>query len=353
MEETMKRFAWITAGLVLVACNGDKNGSDTGGVDGTDSGSGESCDVSVDSTFPSDGAPDHYYQAAVEFELSDDDDSASLTLTDAAGAEVPGTTSVVGDTIYFAATDGFQPSSTYTATATLCDGELNPAISFTTSDLGTARDCDLTDKAFVVDLNNARFVEPEGVADLLLSQLENNIILGVSSYSDADYIDIVGAISVDGGTDQDFCTESIDFSGVDFAQDPTFSAGPADTTFSVAGYDIVINSLEISGTFSSDCTYFGGGVLAGELDARLLAPLLLELLDTDDPDYICELLVGFGVTCQACSSDGAEYCVNLLADSLSAIDSGTPVECVAEGDCHAECEANADDCDTDNFPECD
>lgn len=348
----MKRITWIAAGLALAAC-GDKDGTDTGGnVGGADGDGGESCEVSVDSTFPEADASDHYYLAAVEFELSDPDSTATLTVTDASGAEVAGsvTTNDDGDVLYFEADGGFDPSSTYTATASICGGELNPSISFSTSELGTARDCDLTGKSYVVDLNNARFVEPEGVADLLLSQLENNILLGVSGYADSDYLDIVGAISVDGGTEQDFCTESIDFSGVDFSMDPTFNAGPADTTFSVAGYDIVINQLQISGTFAPDCSYFGGGVLAGELDARLLAPLLLELLDTDDPDYICELLVGFGVNCGACSSDGEEYCLTILADSLVATELGTEIECVDESDCHAQCAEST--CEDTSLGEC-
>ncbi len=341
----MKRFAWISVGFALAACNGDKTGDDTGaatGGDGDDGGG--SCEITVDSTFPSEGATDHYFLSAIEFELSDADSTASVTVADASGADVAGTVTTIDEVIYFEATGGFSPSSTYTATASLCGGELNPAITFSTSDLGTARDCDLTDKAFVVDLNNARFLEPAGVADLLLSQLENNIILGVASYTDADNLDIVGAISEDASTDQDFCTESLDFSGVDFTADPTFSVGPEDTTLSVAGYDIKINALEISGTFASDCSYFGGGVLAGELDARDLAPLVGELVGSEDPDEICELLVGFGVACATCSSDGEEYCVDILADSLAASESGTPVECVAEGECHPECaESTCDD----------
>lgn len=341
----MKRIAWITAGLALAACGNDKDG-DTGAATGGGDGGSGTCEISVDSTFPSDGATDHYYLQAVEFELSDADSTATLVVTDASGAEVAGTVSTNddGDVLYFEATGGLSSSSSYTATASLCGGELNPAINFSTSALGTARDCDLTNKSFVVDLNNARFVEPAGVADLLLSQLNNNIILGVSGYTDGGTLDIVGAISTEGTSNQDFCTESIDFSGVDFSADPTFTAGPEDSTFSVAGYDVIINQLEISGTFADDCSYFGGGVLAGELDARELAGLLKELLDTDDPDYICELLVGFGVNCGACTSDGEEYCLNILADSLTASESGTPVECVAEGDCHPSCaESTCDD----------
>ena len=348
----MVRNAWIVATLALVACNSDKT-DDSGAIGGD--GTPGACTTEVSDTFPKDGATDHYYLANIEFALSEADATATVTVTDAGGAAVSGSTwtSEDGETVYFTPTGGFTPSSSYSATISICSGSLAPSIGFTTSDLGTARACDLTDQAYLIDLTKARFVEPAGVADLLLGNLTNSVLLGVSDYTDASNLDIIGAISTSGTTEQDFCTPSLDFTGVDFSSDPTFTLGPADTELVVQGYSIKINSLEIGGTFSSDCSYFGGGSLAGELDARELAPLLLELLDTDDPDYICQLLQGFSVTCGPCTSDSQPYCLSILADSIVATEIASNVECVPGDDCNAQCATNSTECDTTNYPTCD
>ena len=82
----------------------------------------------------------------------------------------------------------------------------------------------------------------------------------------------------------------------------------------------------ISGTFAADGSYFGGGTLLGELDVRKLAPLLEDLIQSDDPAEACGLLLGFGVTCEACSSDSEPFCVALEVDSLTADDTGKAIE---------------------------
>ena len=89
-----------------------------------------------------------------------------------------------------------------------------------------------------------------------------------------------------------------------------------DVTLSVAGVDLTINSLSISGTFAEDGSYFGGGEVVGQLDARVLAPLASDLgLEDDSPDALCNLLLGFGVQCIPCG-DGEPYCANLRVNRL-------------------------------------
>lgn len=338
----MKRILTIAPLLALptfLAC-GDKDG-DTGGADGTvgDGGGTSDCTVTVDSTWPSDGETDAYYRTQVEFILSGADETTtpSIALADSSGAQVDGTSSLNDDgtVVYFYPTDPLTNGETYTATLTYCAGA--PEISFTVGDLGAPLSADLTGKGYVVDLDNARFVEPAGVASLLLGELENDILLGVESVDGTD-LEMIGAISVDGGTAQDVCEESIDFPTVDFSDSPYFELPPADTTISAAGYDVTISQLSVSGTFAADGSYFGGGVLSGELDARILAPLVGELVGSEDPDEICTLLVGFGVECTECSSDGQNYCIAVLVEDLTATEGASLVPVTAEdiaanGDC--------------------
>jgi hypothetical protein len=345
----MGRTALFAAVIGLSACSGDKS-EDSGDVID----SGNPCTVEVTSTVPSADAVDAYYRSDIEFHLSEADATASLSLVDAAGTAVDGEmwTDDTGTKVYFTPTAALTPGSSYTATLDMCqdkDDPLSPSIGFMTSTLGEAADCDLTGQSFNVDLANARFVKPAGVAELLLGQLEDDILLGVMGESDTE-VDIMGALGSEEG--QDFCTPSIDFPIADYSEAPYFSVGPQDTQIAAAGYDIQISNLQISGTFASDCGSIGGAVLGGELDARLLGDLLGELVGTTDADEICTLLTGFGVTCDSCASDGEAYCVEILADQMTATGLDDSLECVAGSDCHELCDEVADDCDTENYPEC-
>jgi hypothetical protein len=345
----MGRNSLLIAMIGLAACTGDKSDDS-----GSDIDPGNPCTVEVSSTVPSADAVDAYYRADIEFHLSEVDETAALSLTDADGVAIDGTSwmSDDGTVVYFTPADGLASSSSYTATLDMCqdkDDPKAPAISFMTSSLGEAVDCELTGRTYLVDLANARFVKPEGVAELLLGQLEDDILMGVMGESDTE-VEILGALGSPDG--QDFCTPTIDFPIADYTEAPYFSVGPQDTAISAAGYDIEISSLMISGTFASDCSSFGGGVLGGELDARVLGVLLGELVGTEDPDEICTLLTGFGVECGACTSDGEMYCIEILADQMTAEEMDTTLDCVAGEDCHEECADVGKECDTDNYPTC-
>lgn len=315
----MKSILWTLPGFALataIGCSGGKDGTDpTDG--GTGDGGTSACDVEITSNFPADGSDDAYYRTTVEFKLNKADPNGTPTITvNGGGSDVAGTTTLSEDskTVIFTPSSPLASNTTYTATIEFCRGE--DSISFTTSGLGAPLTASIDGNAYVVDLQGADFVQPAGVADLLLGQLENNILLGVKSSS--PNLQMIGAISEDGSTAQDMCNESIPFPAADFSQSPYFQVGPQDTTISVAGFDVDILELAVSGTFASDGSYFGGGTLAGELDARLLAPLVGDLLGTTDPDAICGVVAGFGVSCQACSSDGQPYCLEVFVRDITA-----------------------------------
>ena len=104
-----------------------------------------------------------------------------------------------------------------------------------------------------------------------------------------------------------------------------------------------ITSRSVSGTFSSDGSYFGFGSLSGETDARDMGPLFVELGGTTDPEEICGLMQGFGVQCGTCSSDGQPYCINVLIEGITATETGDTLGLVCEPDCHENCSQSSCD----------
>ena len=289
---------------------------------------------------PVDGSTDHFYLDPIEFSLSAPDASASIAVSDGGGAAVAGSTRLSDDglTVSFVPDGGLAPSTPYGASLSVCDGAVSGSIRFTTSGLGAPVTVDLTGETYVVDLGTARFVQPAGVADLLLGSLENNILVGVISV-DGSTLNMLGAVDDGAGGGQDYCSPSIPYAPAAF-DDPSFQVGPADAVLTVAGVDITLFGSRLRGAFASDGSYFGGGRLEGQLDARDLAPLLGDLVGVTDPDAVCSLLAGFGAGCEACGSDGAGYCLAVLADQITATASGAPLVCVDEVACHPGCSDN-------------
>ena len=328
-----KNCLYLLAPLALMACK-DKSDDTSTAV--------ATCEITAAAAYPVDGQVDAYYLASLEFELSDADASATIALVDSAGTSVDGTVSFNedGDVVYFTPTSPLSPLTSYTATLSWCDPISSSSISFTTSELGGSLSTDLTGKTFIVDLSSGRFVEPPGVGELIGGLLENSILLGI--VSEGDELEIRGAISETGSTDQDFCVPTLeDFPNADFSASPFFEIPEGDVELSVAGYDIKINAMGVSGTFAPDGSYFGGGTVTGELDVRDIGPLLKGQVDDTSPDYLCGLLQGFGVTCQTCSSDAEPYCASILVDQLIANEGADSVAQVDLDSCHEQC---ADSC---------
>ncbi|MEC7946524.1 MAG: Ig-like domain-containing protein, partial [Myxococcota bacterium] len=227
------------AALALVGCNGDKDGSgnDTGASTGGDGGG---CTTEVAPGYPAAGQADFYYRSALDAGLTNGDGSEVMVLKDAAGAEVAGTSASDGSTLTFTPSAPLTASTEYSVEITTCAAE-PVAYSFSTSALGTPTDgCDLTESTFVVDLQGARFLEPAGVAELLLGQLEDDIMLSATAVSDTE-IEMIGALG-QGGV-QDVCTVSLnDFPAATYS-DPYFELGPQDTPLGVAGVELTINGL--------------------------------------------------------------------------------------------------------------
>ena len=336
-------FGLLTS-LAMFACSGDK-ATDTASVSDTAT-TQEGCGIEIDESYPALNAADVYYLSDLSVELSDPDETAALTLTDASGADVAGTVTVDDDTLTFSPTASLAPSTSYNLNVDYCGSEEPAVIPFTTSALGTALeggDDVIAGRTYALDISSGTFVEPAGVGDLIGGLLENNILIGVKSVEDSQ-MNIRGAISVAATTEQDLCTETLEeFPAADFSAAPYFEIPEEDVTLSVAGFTATIYGLAVTGTFSSDGTYFGGGTLQGELDARQILPLLGDAgLDAETPEEVCGLLLGFGVQCVTCQSDSEPLCVRLVVERLTADETGVELlpisvdEIDANEDCASE-----------------
>jgi len=333
----------ILTSLAMLACTGDKT-TDTSTVTDTGPVEEEGCTIEVSAEYPAVNAVDMYYQGNLVVELSDDDETATLSLVDSAGAEVAGETTVDGDVLTFDPAEFLTPSTSYTLNVSTCGGENVVEIPFTTSALGT----ELTDgeqaivgQTYSLDISSGTFLEPAGVGDLIGSLLENNILIGIESVEDGQ-MNIRGAISVAGTPDQDFCTATLEsFPSADFSAAPYFEIPSGDVELSVAGFTATIFNLSVRGTYAADASYFGGGYLEGELDARQIYPLLGDAgFEADGPQEVCDLLLGFGVSCVPCGSDNEAFCVRLVVDRLKAEATGAELGLVCESDCHESCAEN-------------
>ena len=328
------------AALSLTACTKDE-GEETAAP----------CGVEISNTAPAAGNSNFYYRGDIRVTLTDADDTAEISIDG-----VTGTSTRADDnkSLSFTPDAPLDPSTGYTFNVDYCGG--NPAIDFTTSSLGTAiaDPASLSGAVFALDLqaDDVEIVIPAGVGSVLESYLEIALLLEVES-ADASTLSMFGALGQDAdGEKQEFCDPTLPFPEADFTGAPYFQLGPQTTTISAAGYDVEIRDLFISGTFASDGSYWGGGVLQGSVDTRPLVPLLEDCdsdgstTETDDDceeGAICELVEGFGVACEDCG-DGSEFCLEIKAIGLGGDSVDTDLEEVEMADCHEQCAEVSDEC---------
>ncbi|MBW1878455.1 MAG: Ig-like domain-containing protein, partial [Deltaproteobacteria bacterium] len=241
----------VLACTALVACKGD----DTD-IDDTDT-----CENAVLETYPVDGETGAYYRTSIEVKFDDFEDGATFTVTDAGGTEVTGTQTWVGDRLILEPASPLAAQTTYTTSIDFSCG--TPSVSWTTSEVGGAlgTPANLNGRSYLLDLASGRFVEPEGVGDFLGDYLDQIVLVGVDTAS-ATEIQMLGALGYENTNDskiyQEPCIPSIDFPMADFIGNPFFNVGPEDTTLSVAGFEVDIQDLQVSGAFAPDGTYISG-----------------------------------------------------------------------------------------------
>ena len=313
--------------LGIVACGKDSDSSEDSGDLG--------CQVEVRATYPAADTVDFYYKGTVEFQLNKADETAEITVD---GVDGTSWRNDRNDIVYFQPTEDLAPNTEYTATLSYCTGE--PSISFTTSGLGEDVDAsvDLTSFTYSLDLQSGRVVVPEGVGAVLQDYLDFQILVQPTAVSESG-IEITGALPDDESdpTHQSYCDPTIAFDTADFSNAPYFQFGPKTTTIDVADFNVTIDNLMIGGTFAADGTWFGGATFAGEVDTRPLVPLLFP--EEEDPNAICEFILGFNVDCIPCAGDEAvPFCLEIEAQDLIAeATGGATVEAIEMENCHDMC----------------
>jgi hypothetical protein len=323
----------LVLSLVLLSCDSaDDTSAETGSTD---------CGVLVEETVPPADATDAYYRSAVEFYLSGADPEGDPTVTLAGpSGEISGTTtySETKEVVVFTPSSPLEPSTDYAAKLETCSGET--VLEFRTSDLGADLSADLDGRTFVLDLTTARFVEPPTIGALIANYLTLDILVGVVDAQPGKTLDMIGGTTVEASDPpvQNLCVPTFTFPQANFAAAPYFHVGPTDITVAVAGGSMTMHGLDVAGTFAPDGSAFGGGVLAGMIDARDLVGIFGKIKTADD---FCTLTATFEAPCVACDytgGDGAIYCLGLVADQILAPElPGTAIEVVDLENCHDGC----------------
>ncbi len=309
----MTRFAWALGVVGLVACSGDDEGSTTPDS-GTTDGTGGGCANTISETFPADGDTDAFYRTNVEFTLLTAEASATIAVS-GPGGDIAGSTVADGNSVVWTPTAALDPSTEYTATLSFsCD----PAsVSFTTSDVGTpAATSDINGSVYSLPLTEGRFVEPPGIGEIIGGLIAVTVL--IETELAGSNLNMLGALALETDTNaQDMCTETIDFpAAADFSENPYFSVGPDDTVISVAGFEVAIDDLAISGAFSPSGDRIAGAALSGSIDTRPLVPLVAEGAGDSG---VCDLVAGFGISCIDCSDGTGAYCLALVVEDMTAM----------------------------------
>jgi len=302
----------------LTACNG-KNG-DTGGGD-SDAPTCETIEVSAS---PEDGTTDAFYRGSVVFTLDVADDSAEITVEGPDGA-VDGavTSSEDGETLTWTPSAPLTPGASYTATLSYSCGEETTA--WTNSSTGAeVSEAVILDGAWLLDFSSGTFTEPEGIGDVVQSNLRVDMLLGVVAI-DGDTVTIRGAPAAEDGSGQDPCAQSLEFpEPADFSENPHFEAETDEAIITAQGFSMTLRGMTLGGDFSPDGDVVEGISLSGEM------------VEAEDDNLVCGFVEALGVPCYECDGLDGYLCLQLAAVDLVAtrVD-GVTLDVITEGDIRA------------------
>ena len=311
--------AFLIAGL-LVGCSKDDDEKpaekllDTGWFTDTATGEGDNCLHQVVTTLPEDGAVGWYWRdhPVVYVQTDEDKSKYEAFLVDEDGVRLRAEETWIDGSLAFevAFVDGLKANHDYQLVLRDCAGE--QVVHFRTSKFGEGLDAGpqgLVGNTYVLDLAGAEWVQPPGLGPLLQLYFTTPVLLGVQS-ADAATIDFLGApgeIDPFEGILQDSQQQTWDFDGTGFNAAPFFRADVDEVNFKFDGLDIPVYGFRVEGTFASDGSEFGGGLLKGNADTRNLG---VQLGEPDNPGAMCGYAESLGIRCQACD-DGEPYCLDL------------------------------------------
>ncbi len=322
----MNRNRILVTAIFLAACGG-KDG-DTGD---TDAAVGSCASNNILDSHPVAGETSAYWRTVVDYHFAVADAGATLSVTDAAGAEVAGTVENLGTYIVWTPSDALTPGISYTSTLEWTCGTEEATFTIGTDLGGPSAAADLVGRAWTVDLRSARGGHPLDIAGVLGTLIQFNLLIGVTAEADGS-LDLLGAVATPTDS-QDACIPSIPFENpADYSADPYMTVSSSVLPIEVGGSVLEIEDMTLTATFSTDGTTMDGVTLSGIVDTRPLAGVIDESGGAD-AGSVCELFSDtFKIECQACPSGDGDFCIDLRLDSMTAPESGFPLGVITPDD---------------------
>ncbi len=289
-------------------------------------------------TVPEDGALDVFFKSALTVRFTSDavGQGVVFELEDLLGFPVALETPTwdgTGRTATLLPVDGMAPDTRHTLT--IHHGCGTPTtVTFTTGEIGdpVTNPAGLVGRTWDIDLASGTWVQPAGIGVLLGSLIrsyvgDETILLEVSALDAmAGTLDVFLGRALylpnGGALYQDTCEETYDLTaaGGGSFQDPYFEiVSTTGATVPIIGYPFTLETMVLSGAFDTTGQDLVGLRIAGELDARTLAPTFGPVLGLGtNPSTLCTLVTSFNAPCRPCSSDGATFCLQVDLQDLEA-----------------------------------
>ena len=308
-------------------------------VDTAETGQTEECTTVFVGSSPAAESDTFFYRDALRVELSNDDETASLSMRMSTGEEVSGNVQKNGPEIVFIPSQDLLPQTDYVMFLSYCSSDIVLEIPFRTSDFGLEVTGDISGKSYAFDFGTGRMDPPELQASLD-GMVENDILLSVVSQN-GTRVSFHGASSIDNDVAQDYCVQtSGDFTPYDLQSGPEISLSLPEFPFRSKDQQLSLRDFTMKMTMAPDGTAFSHGYWSAEIDVRELAALLNQASFDMCENYFPT----FGVECGPCSIDAEPRCIVLSMFDVEAEAFDKTINCVNENQCHLECGNNRPDC---------
>lgn len=306
------------------------------------------CDISIVETIPFPDSTNAYYRSPITVVLSDVDPEASITVSTSETA-VSGELLREDTTLIFQPEEPLMPSTQYEISVSYCGSEEPAKINFSTSDVGAPLNGGTTileERSYVVDLSQGTVIEPLGIGDFLQTLLNNKFLIDVQQVNPTQAF-VRMALSKTNTTEQNLCVPTIEeFPIVELEQAPYFTLSGTNIPIVIDEYQMLLYEFSTSGTINPQATEFVEMDAYGLLDLREVFPILQDFnLNADTVDDFVTYLEDLSVEISSCM-DGQNYCMTIVMSDLKALEIQQDVTAVCEPNCHTECEAQSETCDT-------
>jgi hypothetical protein len=290
----------------------------------------EPCGVSIASTWPEHLATDAHYLQDIEFHLSESVEDAVI-ITDLEGTQWMRDD---GKTIGFTPLEPLKAQTSYTMGLEYCAG--SPEISFTTNSHGIAVTdlAFLQDTTFMVDLADARFAEGGGVADILLSLFDRQVLFQFTSVTESA-IGFNFSVAKQGTAfpEQDTCFRTMALEDVDF-DNPMFLLEADLLQFDAFLAALSLRDFYVSGSVGPDGLSLAGISFEMTMDLREVT----DVLGVNNYEEVCSLAANVGSNCRPCPQDNVESCITVSAMAIEGTVVPVEIETIEVANTHPDCD---------------